>query len=240
MNYYYITGTGKGIGKALALHLLEDKENYVIGLSRNNAIKHEHFEFIALDLSNFDTVSNFQFIDIRDANKIVLINNAGVIGKINHVGNMDNISVYETFMVNSIAPAVLMNNFIKAYRNYSLEKIVLTVSSGAGRHAIESWSAYCASKAAIDMFSLVAHEEQDLLSLKYPVKIFSAAPGIVDTQMQTQIRNTDKSNFSLVDKFIDYKNNKQLSSAEKTAELLNKILQNPDKYDEVLLDVREI
>ncbi len=240
MNYYYITGTGKGIGKALALHLLEDKENYVVGLSRNNAIKHERFEFIRVDLNHFDELNMFQFIDIRDADKIVLINNAGMIGQINHVGSIDNVSIYNTFMVNSIAPAILMNNFIKAYRNYSLEKIVLTISSGAGRHAIESWAAYCASKAAIDMFSLVADEEQKILSAGYPFKIFSVAPGIVDTQMQTQIRNTDKSNFSSVDKFIDYKNNKQLSSPEKTAELLCKILQNPDKYDEVLLDVREI
>ncbi len=240
MNYYYITGTGKGIGKALALHLLEDKENYVVGLSRNNAIKHERFEFIRVDLNHFDELNMFQFIDIRDADKIVLINNAGMIGQINHVGSIDNVSIYNTFMVNSIAPAILMNNFIKAYRNYSLEKIVLTISSGAGRHAIESWAAYCASKAAIDMFSLVADVEQKILSAGYPFKIFSVAPGIVDTQMQTQIRNTDKSNFSSVDKFIDYKNNKQLSSPEKTAELLCKILQNPDKYDEVLLDVREI
>ncbi len=240
MNYYYITGTGKGIGKALALHLLEDKENYVVGLSRNNAIKHERFEFIRVDLNHFDELNMFQFIDIRDADKIVLINNAGMIGQINHVGSIDNVSIYNTFMVNSIAPAILMNNFIKAYRNYSLEKIVLTISSGAGRHAIESWAAYCASKAAIDMFSLVADEEQKILSAGYPFKIFSVAPGIVDTQMQTQIRNTDKSNFSSVDKFIDYKNNKQLNSPEKTAELLCKILQNPDKYDEVLLDVREI
>lgn len=239
MNYYYITGTGKGIGKALALFLLQNGNNYVVGLSRNNAIKHEHFEFIPTNLNNFDSVNNFQFIDIRDAEKIVLINNAGIIGQINHVGDIDNQSIYDTFMVNSIAPAVLMNNFIKAYRDYPLEKIVLTISSGAGRHAIESWAAYCASKAAIDMYSLVADEEQKILPAEYPVKIFSVAPGIVDTQMQTQIRNTDKSSFSSVDKFIDYKNNKQLSSPEKTAELLAKILQNPDKYKEVLLDVRE-
>ncbi|MCF6239768.1 MAG: SDR family NAD(P)-dependent oxidoreductase [Bacteroidales bacterium] len=240
MNYYYVTGTGKGIGKALALHLLQNEENYVIGLSRTNVIKNERFEFIPINLKNFDEVKKFQFIDIQDADKIVLINNAGIIGHINHVGAIDNNSIYETFMVNSIAPAVLMNNFIKAYQKQKIEKIVLTVSSGAGRHAIESWAAYCASKSAIDMFSWVADEEQKLSKNDYPVKIFSVAPGIVDTQMQTQIRNTDKSDFSGVDKFIEYKNKNMLNSPEKTAELLGQILQNPENFDMVLLDVREI
>ena len=240
MNYYYITGTGKGIGRALALLLLENENNYVIGISRSNEIKHEHFEFIKLDLVDFHQTENFQFINIKDADKIVLVNNAGVIGEIKHVGGLNNASIYQTFMVNTISPAVLMNNFIKAYRNTPVEKVILNVSSGAGRHAIEAWSAYCASKAAVDMFSLVTHTEQSLSKIKHPVKVFSIAPGVVDTQMQNQIRVADKADFSAVDKFIDYKNNNELASPEKAAELINKVLQNPEKFSEVVLDVREI
>jgi benzil reductase ((S)-benzoin forming) len=240
MNYYYITGTGAGIGKALALRLLQDENNYVVGLSRSNTIKQERFEFIRIDLSDLNAVENFQFINIRDAGKICLINNAGIIGKIAHVGNIDTASIYKTFMVNSIAPAVLMNNFISAYQNRAVEKIILTVSSGAGRHAMESWSAYCASKAAIDMFNNVVAVEQKRSEISYPVKIFSVAPGVVDTQMQTQIRVTDETDFSAVGKFVDYKNNNELATPEKAADSLNKILQNPDKFDDVLLDIREL
>ncbi len=240
MNYYYITGTGNGIGKALALLLLEDENNYVIGLSRNNAIKHVHFEFIRLDLSAFSQVENFQFIDINDADKIALINNAGIIGEVKHIGNLSNKSIYQTFMVNTVSPAVLTNNFIKAYSRVAVEKIILNVSSGAGRHAVEAWSAYCASKSAVDMFSLVADTEQKLPKVKYPVKVFSVAPGVVDTQMQTQIRACGKDDFSAVGKFVDYKNNNELATPEKAADSLNKILQKPDKFEDVLLDVREI
>lgn len=240
MNYFYITGTGKGIGKALALLLLENKNNYVIGLSRNNAIKHERFDFIAIDLSDFSQVENFQFINIKDAEKISLINNAGIIGDIKHIGNMDNKLIYQTFMLNSICPAVLSNNFIKAYTDVSVEKIILNVSSGAARHAVEAWSTYCASKSAVDMFSLVADTEQKLEKVKYPVKIFSVAPGVVDTQMQDQIRASTKDDFSEVGKFIEYKINNKLATPEKAAVLLNKILQKPDEFNDVLLDVREI
>ena len=240
MNYYYLTGTGKGIGKALALLLLENPQNYVLGLSRNNELKHERFEFIPLDLSDFRNVSEFQFIDIQDAEKISLINNAGIIGDIKHVGTADNFSIYQTFMVNSIAPAVLMNNFIKAYQDVPVEKVILNVSSGAGRHAIESWSTYCASKAALDTYSQVANLEQNLHKKSSSVKVFSVAPGIVDTQMQNQIRAVDANDFSGVERFIEYKNKGELQSPEKTAELLNRILQNPELFDDVLLDVRNL
>ena len=240
MNYYYITGTGKGIGKALALELLKNKNNYVIGLSRNNKIKHKHFEFIKIDLSEFNSTEEFQFIDIHDADKIILINNAGILGNVKHIGNTDNFSIYQTLMVNTISPAILTNNFIKAYQKVDAEKIILNISSGAGRHAIESWGAYCASKAALDMFSQVVSVEQSLTTKTNPIKIFSVAPGIIDTQMQDQIRKTNKNDFSMVNTFINYKKEQQLYKPEKAAKLLISLLYNPNKYEDVLLDIRTI
>ena len=240
MNYYYITGTSRGIGKALTLKLLQDKNNYVIGLSRTNSIEHERFEFMQIDLTNYLQVANFQFIDILDAKKVILINNAGLIGDIKHTGNTDNKAIHDTFMVNSISPAVLMNNFLKAYASLAIEKLIINISSGAGRHAIESWASYCASKSALDMFSLVVNTEQKIINKDYPAKVFSIAPGIVDTQMQDVIRETDKSDFSNVDTFVNYKNTKQLASTEDTADLLAKVISNPDKHKDVLMDLRSM
>ena len=240
MNYFYITGTSRGIGKALALLLLQEENNYVVGLSRNNTIVHERYEHINFDLSNFEQVENFGFIDILDAEKIVLVNNAGVIGDVKHAGNIDNKYIYKTFLVNTISPAVLMNNFVKAYGRLDVDKSIINISSGAGRQAIESWSAYCASKSALDMFSSVIDVEQKLINKTKPVKVFSVAPGIVDTQMQDDIREAEEADFSNVSTFVDYKNNNQLDAPEKTAELLIKIINNPQKYKDVLLDVREV
>ena len=238
MNYFYITGVSRGIGKALALALLQDKKNYVIGLSRTNSIEHARFEFIPLDLTNYTQVANYRFIDILDARKVVLINNAGLIGNIKHVGNTDNKSIHDTFMVNTVSPSVLMNNFMNAYAGLSIEKLIINISSGAGRHAVESWASYCASKSALDMFSLVLDEEQKNINKLHPVKVFSIAPGIVDTQMQDAIREADASDFSRVGVFIDYENNRQLATTEDTANLLVNIISNPDKYEEVLIDLR--
>ena len=240
MNYYYITGTSRGIGKAFALKLLENEDNYVIGISRTNSIKHERYEFISLDLSEFNQVENFSFIDIVDAKSITLINNAGVIGDIKHTGNIDNKLIHKTFMVNSISPAVLMNNFIKAYANLNINRLIINISSGAGRHALESWSSYCASKSALDMFSSVIELEQGIINKKNPVKVFSIAPGIVDTQIQNKIREAKKSDFNNVSTFIDLKNNDQLDAPEETVRLLMKVIENPENHKDVLLDVRNL
>ncbi len=133
-----------------------------------------------------------------------------------------------------------MNNFVKAYSHLEVDKSIINISSGAGRQAIESWSSYCASKSALDMFSSVIDVEQKLINKTKPVKVFSVAPGIVDTKMQYDIREAKEADFSNVSTFVNYKNNNQLDAPETTANLLMKIISNPQKYKEVLLDVREV
>lgn len=90
------------------------------------------------------------------------------------------------------------------------------------------------------MFSSVVDIEQKQINQLNPVKVFSVAPGIVDTQMQDKIREADEMDFSNVSAFVNYKKENQLDAPEKTAELLMKIINNPQKYNKVLLDVREI
>ncbi|MBN1252855.1 MAG: SDR family NAD(P)-dependent oxidoreductase [Bacteroidales bacterium] len=238
MNYFFITGTSSGIGFALANEILKNENNYIIGFSRNNNISHQRYEHINLDLSKPEIVKNYKFIDIIDAESVTLINNSGVIGDVKHIGNIDNNSIISTFNVNSISPAILINNFIKTYKNFSGKKIIINISSGAARHAIESWSSYCASKSALDMFSLVAKADSD--KKLYGFKIFSIAPGIVDTNMQNQIRETDKNDFSLLNTFVQYKNDNLLEKPQYTANQLVKIIKNPEKYNNVILDLREI
>lgn len=237
MNYFFVTGSSKGLGLSFVNELLLDKNNSVFAYSRNNSLKAENYEFIAIDLSNIDLLNNFNFPTIQKADKITLINNAGVIGDVKPTGSKQNSSITETYVVNTIAPSILMNQFIAQFQKLDCEKTILNISSGAGRHTITSWADYCASKSALDLFSLVIFEEQK--NQKYPINIFSVAPGIIDTNMQDEIRNSSKEDFENIDYFVDLKKNNLLISPKVTALKILEIINNPQKYESTILDIRD-
>jgi benzil reductase ((S)-benzoin forming) len=131
-----------------------------------------------------------------------------------------------------------MNQFVKQFQATEAQKIILNISSGAGRHTIKSWAEYCASKSALDMLSQVMKEEQK--TEKFPINVFSVAPGIIDTEMQKKIRSVQEEDFDKLDYFVDLKTNNLLSSPHEVAMKLLKIINEQDLFNkEVLLDVRE-
>lgn len=237
MNYYYITGTSRGIGKAIVENLLNDEENFVIGISRAATIFTHHYKHVPLDLSDLDAVKAFDFEHHDDADKIVLINNAGTIIEIKRTGQLKDSTIGDSINVNLTSPCILINKFIKTYGDFHGKKIIINVSSGAGKHPIDAWSAYCASKAGLDLFSRVAVEEQEITAGDF--KIFSVAPGVVDTEMQSELRKTDKKDFSRVDDFIGYKENGQLYSPEFVASVFADIINNASKIDETVFSVSD-
>ena len=240
MKHYFITGTSRGIGKALAETLLEDDNIKVTGISRTNSIKHPNYNHIITDLSNLSDTESIFFPDLHDAEEIILINNSGVMSEIFRLGKLKNDGIVNDFHVNIVSPSILMNNFIKKYQNYSNKRSILNVSSGAGRHAVDAWSVYCASKSALDMISETIALEQSFQPPEKQIKIYSVAPGVIDTNMQDQIREVSAEDFSNVEKFINLKKNNDLSSPEETASLLLKIIDQKDQSEDVISDVRNL
>jgi benzil reductase ((S)-benzoin forming) len=242
MNYYIITGASKGIGKALAEELLKESTNRVIGVSRTNTIKHPNYRYQPLDFSDIEAVEhNLQkvFTPIPDANKIVLVNNAGVIGDIGYVGEgIQNERFEFVFDINVIVPAMLMNTFLQAYHQHKCPKVIVNVSSGAGQYPIDGWASYCASKAAIDMLSMTIQREQELRG--NAVRVFALSPGIVDTGMQEQIRHADEHKFSSVERFKAYKADGELATPDEVGRKIAAFLESTEKYKDVLVSVRDM
>lgn len=240
MKHYFITGTSRGIGKSLAETLLKNENNKVTGISRTNTIKHKNYFHITTDLSNLDDTESFFFRDIEDAEEIILINNSGTISEIKRVGKLKNKDIINDYNVNIVSPSILTNNFIKKYQKYNNKRVVINISSGAGRHTIDAWTVYCASKSALDMFSENINIEQAFYKPENRIKIFSVAPGVIDTKLQDKIRETSKDEFSDVEKFVSLKKNNELASPEETAKLLISILHNSEKINDVILDIRNL
>ena len=219
MNYYFITGTSKGLGKSITELLLKDDTNFVYGYSRNCTIKHSNYNHTCLDLNDLENVKKLKFPTLKKVEKIILINNAGVI-HINNIGNLNNDEIISTFSINLISPIILSNNFISKYNEFS--KIIVNISSGASNSPIDGWSTYCASKASLDMFTRVFKHEQSLRGNSNTAMI-SPSPGIIDTEMQQIIR---KSDFKESTRFIDYNKNKLLKTPKEIAQNILVIIEN--------------
>lgn len=238
MNYYFITGTSSGIGFALTEQLLEQENTFVYGISRREKFTHSNYKHSSIDLGNLDDVNAYEFPVLNKADKILLINNAGQIGDIKPIGKSDNHAIANLFTVNVTAPTILMNNFIQSYENVDTEKIILNVSSGAGKSAIEGWAPYCGSKAAIDLLSLTTFEEQK--RAENPVKIYSIAPGVVDTEMQVAIRDSNETDFSKHAHFVELKAKNELTSPNEVAEKYLRIIANTDQFTECIFSLRDV
>lgn len=245
MNYYYITGTSRGLGKAFAEYLLDNPSNLVVGIARQKTIEHKNYNHFYLDLSDVNEVTKFKFELHANAKKIYLINNAGTLGFIKPVGKLDASIIVKNYALNLIAPSILTNEFINCYETTDAEKVIVNISSGAGKYPVDGWATYCASKAGLDMFSKVVDEEQKLrsehaeTSIHKGFKIFSIAPGVVDTQMQDEIRKASKVDFSNLEKFISYKSNNELKSPLEISRKYFSILNNVGQIKDVLSSIRD-
>lgn len=231
----YVTGSSRGIGKALVKLLLQNGYE-VVGISRTNDFTADNYRFDQLDLTDISAVKNYVF-DIS-GDEVVLINNAGAIGEIAPTGSVSNDSIHKAMNINTIAPQILINTFIRQFSNNSGKFHVLNISSGAGKRPIESWATYCASKAAIDLYS-----ETVALELEWKQKnnwfIHSCAPGVVDTRMQEEIRSSDIQDFKHVDNFVAYKENDDLYTPEYVAQKLFEVISKPESFKEVIISVRD-
>ena len=236
MDYYFITGTSKGLGKALTELLLENENNFVYGLSRNASIQHKNYHHTSIDLSNIEQLENYQFPSLSGAKKLTLINNAGIVGEVNYLGNVSDKNIINCYNLNLIAPAVLSNKFMRHFNDS--EKLIINISSGAGRTPIDGWNIYCSTKAGMDMLSQVVAEEAKIKNSN--TSILSLAPGIIDTSMQTEIRSSNQEGFSNIERFIEYKKNGDLVQPEDTAKQIYQFIKNKELQQNVICSVRDL
>lgn len=185
-----ITGSTSGIGKAIALQLVEDGFNVVLH-SRTSVIEGENLAktlpnaiYIQADLSDqaqtktliSDVLSHYGRLD-------VLVNNAGINAVIPH-GSLKDATPQiwrDLYEVNVIAPWTLISEAEQALRDSSTpacSSSVINISSHAGVRPKGASIPYAASKAALN------HTTQLLaLTLSPEIRVNAIAPGLVDTPM---------------------------------------------------------
>ncbi|MET4106520.1 SDR family NAD(P)-dependent oxidoreductase [Hymenobacter sp. UYP22] len=241
MHYYIITGASRGLGKALAETLLQQPDTFVLGVSRHTTIEHPRYQHQPLDLSDMLAVQNNLhkvFPPFPEASSLTLINNAGVLGEIGYMGEQPNEHFEFVFDVNLIAPAMLMNTFLRTYSGISASRTVLNISSGAAQRPVDGWAAYSASKAALDALSRTVQKEQDIRGTG--VRIRSLSPGVLDTAMQEHIRSAETQHFSETDKFIELHEGGHLVKPAEAASRILAWLQSDKMTPEVVIRIDSI
>ncbi len=166
-----------------------------------------------------------------------LINNAGVIPPIAPLSDSDPDALAQALRVGLEAPMLLTGAFLGATAGWQVPRKVLNISSGLGRRAMASQAAYCAAKAGMDHFTrCVALDEA---ARPHGARVCSLAPGVIDTDMQTQLRGADPQRFPDAGSFAALKDEGRLTSPDEAARRVLAWLARADFGDAPVADVRE-
>jgi hypothetical protein len=238
-----VTGHTRGLGAALAEQLLA-RNVAVLGLSRSrhatlNTRFAAQFQEIELELADPTRVAQWIATDalrsfVSGAQTVVLFNNAGMVQPIGPIEGQDAAAIASAVSLNVGTPLMLASALASAAAEASDRRIV-HISSGAARNAYAGWSIYCATKAALDH-----HARAVSLDANRALRICSLAPGVIDTNMQAEIRGSGEEQFPMRAKFEDLKRNGQLSSPDQcAAQLIDYAL--GDAFGQTpVADIREI
>lgn len=185
-----ITGASRGIGAEAARAFAQAGANVALLARSQDAIAELAGEIgeaaiaIPCNVARFGEMSSAVETTVQAFGGLdVLINNAGVIEPISRIADADPetwaqvIDINLKGVMNGISAALPA---MKARGGGS----VLTISSGAAHNAIEAWSAYCASKAAVNMLGRCLHKEEG----ENGIRAIGLSPGTVATQMQREIK----------------------------------------------------
>lgn len=266
---YIVTGTSRGLGLSLALQLLKPENFLLCisrsSPERLGAAAHAQradFEHWPLDLDHGLQAGAMltQWLGSRKPGSFAsatLINNAGVLPRIAPLSQSDPAELSKVLRVGLEAPMQLAAAFLHGTEGWldamavqaaagtgaahdgpeAFPRRVLNISSGNGRSPMASQSIYSAAKAGLDHFSRCLALEEALKP--HGARACSLAPGVIDTDMQTHLRAADAESFPDHGRFVDFKTQGRLSSADDAATKVLAYLARPDFGSNPVADVRD-
>jgi benzil reductase ((S)-benzoin forming) len=244
-----LTGASRGMGLAMAEQLLDAghdllcisrKHNDALGLRASSAgLRCEQWpqDLARPDVAAAKLESWLAGHDAGACASVTLINNAGMLPRIAPLAAIPLRDLSDAMRVDLEAPLLLTSAFLRATQSWSAVRKVLNISSGLGRRAMASQAPYCAAKAGMDHFTrCVALEEAGSPN---GAKLCSLAPGVIDTDMQVQLRGADAGQFPDIGNFVGLKDKGALASPAQAAAKVLAFLARPDFGSNPVADVRD-
>ncbi|KUP94424.1 SDR family oxidoreductase [Tritonibacter horizontis] len=188
-----ITGASRGIGAAAARSFAAAGANVVLAARSAAAIS-----AIAEDITQSGGKARAIPCDVADWAQVqalvaeterqfgpvdLLINNAGLIDPIARLADSD-VSGWTTVMDVNVKGVYHGLRAVLPTMEQRGAGTIINISSGAATGALEGWSHYCASKAAVLSLTRCAHVEY----APHGIRVMGLSPGTVATEMQERIR----------------------------------------------------
>lgn len=196
----FVTGGSSGIGRAL-IETLPWPGARVLNLSRRPAAGSEHVPVDLATAQGWERAADcFERELARFAGELaVLVQAAGTLTPIRFAGEGEPAPYRTNVLLNAAAPQIVGDAFLRALAASHARGWMLCIGSGASRNPYEGWSGYCAGKAAMDHWVRTAGTEQARRGDR--CRLLCVAPGIVETPMQAEIRETAERDFPQVERF---------------------------------------
>ena len=250
---FILTGASRGMGLAMARQLVQPGHR-LLCLSRQTSpdldglaqARHSALDQWQQDLADPLAARDrllawLAQLNAAEHGSATLINNAGVIPGMGPLDTLQPEQVAHALRVGLESPMLLTAAFLQATRKWVEQgwvgpRKVLNISSGLGRRAMAGQAPYCAAKAGMDHFSRCT--ALDEAQRPQGARIVSLAPGVIDTDMQTQLRGGDPALFPDVGRFVGLQTSGALSSPDDAAQAVLSYLAKPDFGTDTVADVR--
>lgn len=200
-----ITGGGRGIGAATGRLLASAGAAVVLTARSVDQIEAVAAEIrktggqaiaVPCDISDSDEIEEVAEAALTQFDRIdILVNNAGVIWPVEEVFEADPEEWGYNVHVNLVGPFQMARNVLPVMIDQGYGRIV-NITSGAADRVIPGWSAYCAAKAGLNMLTRSTAQELQGAGIT-GVTVNGLSPGMVDTEMQEDIRSIDTDESSL-------------------------------------------
>jgi len=195
-----VTGASRGIGEAAARKLAAYGANVVLMARSSSDIERIANEIgdkalaVTCDVSDHATVAHAINQGVATFGSMdICVNNAGTIEPI---ARLEDSSPDAWGQVMDINIKGVYNVMRHSYEH--LVKgggVIINISSGAATGALEGWSHYCASKAAVLSLTKCGHKEWH----EHGVNVVGLSPGTVATDMQHAIKGSGVNPVSQLD-----------------------------------------
>jgi benzil reductase ((S)-benzoin forming) len=225
-----ITGANRGFGEAIFNEFYNEcNQNVIISMSRNcNLFQNElmkkkdsRFVHVPCELDKPDSINLIAMEKYLTKNnlEIVLFLNAASVSPVKAFNRINKEEITNSLNINVVSSVLILNTVINIVSSNRLT--VVNLSSGAASKPISGWSLYCSAKSYLKL--LIETLELENSNNDF-LRFSNFDPGVMDTEMQQEIRSSNDDSFVRFEEFVELKKQGKLREPSEVVSVMRKSL----------------